>query len=192
MTLFNFTLGLVTNTRVTHATPASVYAHISERDWESNVSQECRDDPNNSNVDIAYQMVHNDEAKPLKVVLGCGRRHFINSTVNDDEDRPGSRTDGKNLIDEWLDDRSKDGNAKYIWHNQQLEELDIDKTDYLLGLFESDHCMYRLDVLDNNLRNQEPLLTDMTRTAIRMLQKEENGYFLMVEGGKIGEWFNIF
>lgn len=182
--------GLVTNTRVTHATPASIYAHVSERDWESDnsISQECRDDPNNSNVDIAYQLVHGEEGKPLKVILGCGRRNFINSTINDDEARPGSRVDGKNLIDEWLNDRSKEGNAKYIWHNQQLEELDIKGTDYLLGLFENDHCMFRQDILENNLRHQEPLLTDMTRAAIKILQKEENGFFLMVEGGKIGKF----
>lgn len=185
--------GFVTNTRVTHATPASVYAHVSERDWESNnkISDECKNDPSNSNIDIAYQMVYNDEAKPLKVILGCGRRHFINETMHDEEKQQGSRTDGKNLIDEWLDDRNKNGNAKYIWHGQQMEELNVNDTDFLLGLFESDHCMYRQDILDNNLRNQEPLLTDMTRIAIKMLQKEENGYFLMVEGGRIGELIKV-
>lgn len=181
--------GLVTNTRVTHATPASAYAHVSERDWENDasISQECRDNSNNSNLDIAYQMVYNEEAKPFKVILGGGRRQFINNTQVDDEERFGSRTDGKNLIDEWLVERRKVGKAEYIWNKQQLEELDIDNTDYLLGLFESDHCMYRLDILDNNLVNQEPQLTDMTRIAIKMLQKEDKGFFLMVEGGRMGK-----
>ena len=31
----------------------------------------------------------------------------------------------------------------------------------------------------------EPSLAEMTEVAIKMLQKNENGFFLMVEGGKI-------
>jgi alkaline phosphatase len=31
----------------------------------------------------------------------------------------------------------------------------------------------------------EPSLAEMTEVAIKMLQKSENGFFLMVEGGKI-------
>jgi alkaline phosphatase len=32
---------------------------------------------------------------------------------------------------------------------------------------------------------EEPSLTEMTEVAINMLKKNENGFFLMVEGGKI-------
>jgi alkaline phosphatase len=32
---------------------------------------------------------------------------------------------------------------------------------------------------------REPSLTEMTETAIEMLKKNENGFFLMVEGAKI-------
>lgn len=45
--------------------------------------------------------------------------------------------------------------------------------------------LYRLEVLNSNLQNQEPLLTDMVRVAIKMLQKEEKGFVLLVEGGRI-------
>jgi len=117
--------------------------------------------------------------------MGGGTRHMLNNTMQNDEGRFGERTDGRNLIDEWLEERNKEGKATYISHKQQLDELDVDKTDFLLGLFEHDHCMYRLDVLNNKLENQEPLLTQMTETAIKMLQKEENGFFLLVEGGRI-------
>lgn len=103
----------------------------------------------------------------------------------DDEGRAGRRTDGRNLIDEWLEERNKVGSAQYIWHKQQLDELDIQNTDYLLGLFENDHCMYRNDIRDQNLLRQEPLLTDMTKRAVEMLKKDENGFFLLVEAGRI-------
>lgn len=105
--------------------------------------------------------------------------------MRDDENVVGVRTDGRNLINEWLEERNKEGNAQYVWHKQQLDEINVNETDYLLGLFESDHCMYRLDVINSGLEKQEPMLTDMTRTAIKMLQKDDNGFVLLVEGGRI-------
>jgi alkaline phosphatase len=176
--------GIVTTTRVTHASPAGVYAHVAFRDWEND--NDIRTTCNSSNFrDIAHQLLHEQVGKNLKVILGGGRRNFINTTELDDEGRPGWRTDGRNLIDEWLNERSKTATAKYVWHKQQLDEIDVEKTDFLLGLFESDHCMYNLDILNNNLQHQEPSLTDMTVKAIKMLQKQENGFFLFVEGGRI-------
>lgn len=177
--------GIETTTRITHATPAGAYAHVAHRDWENNgaISSACRNTP--GVTDIAHQLVYNQEAMNLKVILGGGRRHFRNSTVTDEEGANGARTDGRDLIDEWLEERNKQGTAKYVSHKQQLDEIDIHSTDYLLGLFEDDHCMYHLDVLNRNLAHQEPSLTDMTVKALKMLQKEENGYFLFVEGGRI-------
>jgi alkaline phosphatase len=178
-------VGVVTTTRITHASPAGVYAHIAHRDWENNnaISSACRSVENVT--DIAHQLVYNDVSQDIKVFLGGGRRNFINTTEVDNEGRPGYRTDGRNLINEWVTERNKIGNAKYVWHNQQLKEIDIKNTDYLLGLFESDHCMYNLDIENNNLQYQEPSLTEMTVAAIKMLQKEEKGYFLFIEGGRI-------
>lgn len=177
--------GIVTTTTVTNATPAGAYAHTSLRLWESNeiVERACK---GKGNVrDVAHQLVHGNIGKNLKVVLGGGRGHFTNTTELDEEGRPGHRTDGRNLIDEWMTEKSKKGKADFIWHNQQLKEIDPGKTDYLLGLFERDHCLYHLDVKKNNLEYQEASLTDMTVKAIQILSKEEKGFFLFVEGGRI-------
>ena len=38
----------------------------------------------------------------------------------------------------------------------------------------------------NDPKNEEPSLADMTRKAIEVLQKNENGFVLLVEGGRIG------
>ncbi len=48
----------------------------------------------------------------------------------------------------------------------------------LEGLFEFEHMNYELD------RNpdEEPSLTEMTETAIKILQRANNGFFLLVEG----------
>lgn len=69
---FNVT-GLVTTTRVTHASPAGMYAHSSERNWESDadvptecLAAGCRD--------IAYQLVTNSPGRHFKVGKTCERQ----------------------------------------------------------------------------------------------------------------------
>lgn len=107
--------GLVTTTRVTHASPAGVYAHTAFRDWENNaevLSDRCDDTLVD---DIAEQLVHGDVGKRLKVVLGCGRREFIDASIVDEEGAIGKRSDGKNLIDEWKSS-AIGGNRTYVWN----------------------------------------------------------------------------
>lgn len=71
--------------------------------------------------------------------------------------------------------------TKYVYNKEDLLNLNVTATDYLLGLFESDHLQYNLDANHET----EPSISDMTYTAIKILEKERNGYFLFVEGGRI-------
>ncbi|GJQ75432.1 hypothetical protein Trydic_g12740 [Trypoxylus dichotomus] len=165
--------GFVTTTRVTHASPAGVYAHTADRDWESdsdNVPPKCKD--------IAYQLIHDYIGSNLNVIMGGGRRNFIPKNVTDEEGEPGKRQGDENLIESWL--QSKKGkNASYVWNREDLLNISND-TEYLLGLFESDHCKYHLDAEDN-----DPSLAEMTAKAIEIVSKGDQGYFLFVEGGRI-------
>jgi alkaline phosphatase len=137
--------------------------------------------------DIAEQLVYNREGQNFKVILGGGRSNFRNHSMLDEEGKNGFRTDGKDLIDEWQKERSKAGKPAYVWNKKGLQEIDIENTDYLLGLFNGDHMDYNLDDQKEKLEDQQPSLTEMTVAAIKMLQKEENGYFLFVEGGLIDQ-----
>ena len=49
-------LGIVSNTRITHATPAALYAHVQNRDWEADslMPAEFR----NQCDDIAKQLIY--------------------------------------------------------------------------------------------------------------------------------------
>jgi alkaline phosphatase len=87
--------GLVTTTRVTHATPAAAYAKSASRYWEANngVPEGCDD--------IALQLIHGDVGSNLDVVMGGGRREFLPNTLINENLERGFRTDSRNLINEY-------------------------------------------------------------------------------------------
>ncbi|KAK7082385.1 hypothetical protein SK128_001271 [Halocaridina rubra] len=175
--------GIVTNMRVTHATPAGAYAHIAERDWEDDDAVTIDGEDPNFCDDIAEQLILNDPGKNFKVIMGGGRRHMTPSNVTDvEEGRGGHRNDGKDLIAIWQEEKEALGvNASYVWHRDDLLAVDIENTDYLMGLFAYSHMDY---VVDRDPQS-DPTLPEMTEIAIKMLQKDQNGFFLLVEGGKI-------
>ena len=51
----------------------------------------------------------------------------------------------------------------------------------ITGLFEPSHMQYSYD----RDQEKEPSLSEMTVKALEILQKNDNGFFLMVEGEKI-------
>lgn len=177
--------GFVTTSRVTHASPSGVYAHTAQRDWEND--QEIRDsncDPLKVQ-DIAQQLVYSDVGRHLQVAMGGGRREFRNTTVVDETGSPGFRSDGRDLIEEWIKERSARGNASYVWNKSQLNKLNLNETDFLLGMFGASHCPYHEDIERNGLQDVAPTLTEMTMTAIKLLSRRPEGYFLFVESAQI-------
>ncbi|GBL96964.1 Alkaline phosphatase, tissue-nonspecific isozyme [Araneus ventricosus] len=173
--------GLVTTTRVTHATPAAMYGHSASRYWESDdkIPEESRA----ACKDIARQLVENDPGRNINVILGGGRRHFLPRKENDPRMQTdmGRREDGRNLIDEWLrDKKTRELDYEYIYRKEDFDKVDPAKTDYLLGLFNHGHMAYEVD--RDSGPDGEPSLAEMTRKAIEILRKNPRGYFLMVEG----------
>ncbi|XP_060521541.1 alkaline phosphatase-like [Cylas formicarius] len=173
--------GFVTTTRVTHATPSALYAHSAERHWE--VDTDVINDGRNSSIcsDIAYQLVFGGTGRKLDVIMGGGRQLFLPMEWTDEEGFAGKRSDKLNLIDEWMNQRQGLGaKFEYAWNRAQLLNVSND-TQYLLGLFEPQHMQYNL------MRNIEtdPSLEEMTEAAIKVLNKGDSGFFLLVEGGRI-------
>lgn len=64
--LFKYT-GLVTTTRVTHASPAGAYAKVANRNWENDAT--VRDNNQDPDIcpDIAHQLVHSYPGNKFKV-----------------------------------------------------------------------------------------------------------------------------
>jgi alkaline phosphatase len=172
--------GIVTTTRLTHATPAATYAHSPERNWESDA-----DLPPKARAagctDIAQQLLTDARfgRGPL-VALGGGRGQFQPATARDPEyaDKVGLRLDGRDLVAEWK--QAHPGGA-YVWNTGQLRAAK--DAPALLGLFEPDHMQFDHD--RDRTPGGEPSLAEMTTTAIQALARTSEGFALMVEAGRI-------
>ncbi|KAK9519436.1 hypothetical protein VZT92_022166 [Zoarces viviparus] len=170
-------VGVVTTTRVQHASPAAAYAHSVSRSWYSDA-----DLPSSARrqgcVDIATQLVTNVD---IDVILGGGRMYMTPKGTPDPEyptsnSRKGDRKDKRNLIDVWLKAKPNK-KSRYVWHKKEFDEINVKATDRLMGLFEPKDM--RFEVFRNSTR--DPSIVEMTEKAIQILSKNPKGYFLFVE-----------
>ena len=152
-------VGIVTTTRLTHATPAAVYAHTPERSWESdkNLPDKAREEGCRS---IARQFV--EFKGGIDVALGGGTKKF-----------------SKKLLKNWHERNAK---GRLITDRTGLNALDSTDESPVLGLFSKSHMTFMLQKEKNN---NEPTLSEMTAKAIDLLSNRKEGYYLMVEGGRI-------
>ncbi len=68
-----------------------------------------------------------------------------------------------------------------------LEELDTESVTHVAGLFGEGHMPYEYDYFTKKHLEYDrlPRLSEMSRVALRILSKNPQGFFLMIEGGKI-------
>ncbi|WP_242007596.1 alkaline phosphatase [Luteimonas cucumeris] len=171
--------GIVTTARITHATPGATYSHSAERNWENDteLSESARAQ---GCADIARQLIENPYGNGPEVVFGGGRMHFMTVQQRDPEadDKVGLRLDGRDLIGEW---QRKHPDGAYVWNREQLAAASGKAP--VLGLFEYDHLHFEHDRSNDP---GEPSLAELTTAAItRLQQASPEGYFLLVEGGRI-------
>lgn len=166
-----YATGIVTTARITHATPAALYAHSPERDWEadSDLTREARQ---HGCQDIAWQLIHKAFPAGLDLAFGGGADNFSTS---------GKRDRGE-LVQAW---QQQFRHGLFIENAQQLRQADLQQHHPLLGLFSAGHFRYQHDADDS-----QPTLAAMTSIAQTYLQQLVNrqqlkGYLLVVEGARI-------
>ncbi|MDN3609566.1 alkaline phosphatase [Vibrio ostreicida] len=168
--------GLVSDTRLTHATPAAFAAHQPHRSLEN---------------DIASDMLKTGP----DVMLSGGLRHWIPKSTND-KGTTYQQLERLTQGDVYLKSKRKDDRNLLTEAQQQGYTLAFNrdmmanaKGDKLLGLFSysgmNDGIAYSMSKTDPN--RTQPSLKEMTNKALDILSKDKDGFFLMVEGGQI-DW----
>jgi alkaline phosphatase len=135
-----------------------------------------------TNLEAQYQGLDNDG---IEVVMGGGRRHFLPAdaafnSADASSQVEGDRSDVRNLIAEW---QAKYPKGQYVDSQQGFDALDSDRAERIFALFNESHMLYEAD-RSNDIAG-EPSLSEMTRTAINVLDNNPKGFFLMVESGRI-------
>jgi alkaline phosphatase len=155
--------GLVTTSRITHATPASFIAHIYDRDLEDKIAE--------------LQVGEGHPMGPVvDVMLGGGKCFFLPNTTS------GScRKDTKDVVA-----IGKKNGYNVLTDRSGFDALQkgANATKPYLGVFTSGHMSYEVD----RNHSKEPSLLEMSETALTTLEKwsEEKGtgFFIMIEAAR--------
>jgi alkaline phosphatase len=160
--------GVVTTARLTHATPAATYAHVCHRDAEYDISRQAVVGGAGFNPALG---------NGIDVMMGGISYHWRPHNAGT---TPRGRPDGRDLVAELQ--------AKGYGFVSDLAGVNAAPTTAgtkLLGLFDfaqsQGHMSYELD----RDPAKEPSISQMTSKAIDILSKNEKGFFLMIEGGRI-------
>ena len=158
-------VGAVTTTELTHATPAATYSHICHRDAAYAIAEQAV--PGGAGFNAAL-------GDGVDVLMGGGANHWTPYSASN----KGGRADGRDLTAEL----SAQG-YQYVTTQSDLAKIESGK---VLGLFSAkSHLDYELDRVAKGAANTQPSLSEMTAKAIDLLSQNSQGYFLMVEGGRI-------
>ncbi len=158
-------VGAVTTTELTHATPAATYAHICHRDAAYAIAEQAV--PGGAGFNAAL-------GDGVDVLMGGGANHWTPYSASN----KGGRADGRDLTAEL----GAQG-YQYVTTQSDLAKIESGK---VLGLFSAkSHLDYELDRVAKGAANTQPSLSEMTAKAIDLLSQNSQGYFLMVEGGRI-------
>lgn len=173
--------GIVTTTTITHASPSGNYAHVASRHFESDKDVFKSGAPNQKECeDIASQLIQNKPGRNFDVLMGGGFTKFIPFNQTDAFGSKGERLDGKDLINLW---KMENPRGAFISTLEELENLDYAQISKIFGLFHSSHLNYNAG--KKLLNPSQPRLKDMTASALKVLQKNPQGYFVFIEGGRI-------
>jgi len=159
-------VGAISTTELTHATPAATFSHICNR---------------NAQYDIAAQLIpggagfNSALGTGVDVLMGGGRNQFTPYVAVTNTK---GRADGRNLLTELVG---------YTVATTKAEMLAAPNTGKFIGLYSSKGQMeYELDRANGVGEGAtQPSLAEMTTKAIDILSANSSGYFLMVEGGRI-------
>ena len=142
--------GLVTTTRLTHATPSGFGINMPARGMEDEIAAQYSE-------------------RNYDVLMGGGHRHFAANR----------RSDGRDLYSVFT-------NNGYTVVRTKPELNQATRNSKLLGIFSDSHLPYTVDQNTlSELQRDVPTLAEMTNAALDRLTRNENGFILQIEGGRV-------
>jgi alkaline phosphatase len=154
-------IGLVATCRMSHATPAAFACH-----WHARTDENI----------LMEQLVYSD----IDVVFGGGYAHLIGT----DAMIPGTSLTGRRDDREDLHGILHSRGYEIITTADELEAL-LPETRKAWGMFAAGHMNHDID--RHRFAPDQPSLLEMTRHAIRILSRDPDGFFLVVEGSQV-DW----
>lgn len=150
--------GIVTSTRLTHATPAVFMSHNINRNNENEIAVDMLD----SGVDY---------------IAGGGYRHFV---PKDWKWGKSKRSDETNVIQDFY----KMGYKTFVTENDTKAFRDYEPKgkEKVIAALTYSHLPYEIDRKNTD---STPSLAELTQKGIDVLSKYDKGFFMMVEGGRI-------
>ncbi len=162
-------VGLVTTSQVTDASPAAFAAHIDDRDKQS---------------EIAKQYIEDVE---VDVILGGGEDRWLPAgTPGAFPDEPAEDPDEKSSSDQGnLIEAAQGLGYEYV---NTAEGLSAAKGPKLLGLFANEEMFQQRPEGEGDIYEPIVPLNDMVTKAIEILSQNPNGFLLFVEEEAIDEF----
>ncbi|MEZ7893026.1 MAG: alkaline phosphatase [Candidatus Wallbacteria bacterium] len=158
-------VGLVTTSGITDATPGGFSAHVPSRYDEEKIAEQ-------------------QLALGIDVLMGGRKQFFLPKTAKDideknkekdnDKKDDGKRKDGRNLMLE-----ARNNGYTVVETSKGLNLAPANSK--ILGLFNMANMSSEID----RAATLEPSLAEMTEKALQVLSKNKNGFFAMIEGGRI-------
>ena len=161
----NMSVGVVSDAEIEDATPAAMVAHTRRRADKQYIADQFF----TSGADV---------------ILGGGTAYFLPQSAKDSK-----RKDDRNLIESFMNSGYQVSTTKQELRSDANDPL----TKKLFGTYHPDNMDGSLDrfVLKQNTVKEfpnQPDLTEMTEAALKILSKNPNGFFLMVEAALIDKF----
>jgi alkaline phosphatase len=153
--------GLVVTSAVTHATPAAFGSHVPSRRCEQ---------------EIARQYI---QVAKVEVILGGGLKKFKSTEKQADE---------CGTFGDFISEAERTG-YQIVYTKKELDGVVATSARKILGLFASKGKtpeLFRISP-EERYRAEEPTLPQMTAAALEILERAEDGFFLLLEGSQI-DW----
>ena len=153
--------GLVVTSTVTHATPAAFGSHVPSRRCEK---------------EIARQYI---QVTKVDVILGGGRKKF--KSTEEQADKCGTFGD-------FIAEAEREG-YQIVYTRKALDSVVAKSSRKILGLFAPKGKTPELFRVypEEHYRAEEPTLPHMTAAALDIVERAQDGFFLVVEGSQI-DW----